>query len=93
MGKLVCIVAQARYLAQQVGVMGTGPGAHLAAHDERAQIFLPRHPAQLHLFFKVCQLLFVQAQRDHMLPFPHRASSLPVISSRLRALWKNAARS
>ena len=53
----------------------------------------PRHPAQLHLFFKVCQLLFVQTQRDHMLPFPHRASSLPVISSRLRALWKNAARS
>ena len=33
---------QARYLAQQVGVMGTGPGAHLAAHDERAQIFLLR---------------------------------------------------
>ena len=74
---------------KQVGVMGTGPGAHLAAHDERAQIFLPRHPAHRHLFFKVCQLLFVQTQRDHMLPFPHRASSLPVISSRLLLFKKN----
>ena len=82
MGQLIGIVAQACHLAQQIGMMRTGPGTHLAAHDKCAQIFLSRHPAHRHLFFKVCQLLFVQTQRDHMFALSHRASPLPLLFCR-----------
>lgn len=39
-GELVGVVAEARHLAQQIGVVGTGAWMNFCAHDQCAQIFL-----------------------------------------------------
>ena len=84
MGELVGVVAQARHLAQQVGVVGAGLRLHLGPGDERPQVFLTRQAAGFGLPREVLQLPLRQPDGDH--------PAAPAPAQRSGSDWSGAAR-
>ena len=69
MGELAGVVAQARHLAQQVGMVGTGTLVEFSTQDQGTDITLTGQAAQIRLPVEVTQFLIIEAQRDLVLPF------------------------
>ena len=68
MGELVGVVAKARHLAQQVGVVGAGARVKFSAQDQGTDIGLTGQTGQIRLPVEVTQFMIIEAQRDLVLP-------------------------
>ena len=68
-GELVGVVAQSRYLAQQICMMRAGAWMKFSTHNQCAQVFFARQAAQFGLAVKMAQFLFIEPQRDLMVSF------------------------